>query len=134
MSRAVPRACAARVTAGAVPDPLGAGSPTIGGVESISLVQGTLSIVLGLLALALAGYSLVDALRQRADAYPATGNQSKMFWLAILGVAVAIAVVSLFNPLNLFNLIAVVAAGVYLTRVRPAIRAITGRGPSTGGW
>jgi len=103
-------------------------------VESISLVQGTLSIVLGLLALALAGYSLVDALRQRADAYPATGNQTKTIWLAILGVAVTIAVVSLFNPLNLFNLLAVVAAGVYLTRVRPAIRAITGRGPSTGGW
>jgi len=103
-------------------------------VESISLVQGTLSIVLGLLALALAGYSLVDALRQRADAYQATGNQTKTIWLAILGVAVAIAVVSLFNPLNLFNLLAVIAAGVYLTRVRPAIRAITGRGPSTGGW
>jgi hypothetical protein len=101
-------------------------------VETVFVFQGIIELVLGLLALAFQGYALVDAVRQRADAYPATSNQTKTFWLAILGIAVAIGVVSVFSPLNIFSLIAVVAAAVYLTRVRPAIRAITGRGPS--GW
>ena len=91
--------------------------------------------ILGLAALALQAYALTDASRQRADAYPATGNQTKPIWLAITGVAVLIGFVSLLSgPLSIFNLMAIVAAGVYLTRVRPAIRAITGRGGSSGSW
>lgn len=95
----------------------------------------TLLWALGLAALALQAFSLFDALRVRKDAFPATSNQTKTIWLALLGVATAIGVVSLpnfLNPLNMFNLIAVVIAGVYLARVRPAVREITGN--STGGW
>ena len=103
-------------------------------MNSVFAFQGIVELVLGLLALAFQGFALVDAIRQRADAYPATSNQTKTIWLAILGIAVAIGVVSVFGPLNIFNLLAVVAAGVYLTRVRPAIRSITGNGPSSGGW
>lgn len=88
--------------------------------------------VLGLAALALQAYALADAVRQRADAFPATGNQTKPIWLGITGVAVLIGFISITNPINIFSLIAIVAAGVYLTRVRPAIRAITGRGGSSG--
>ena len=100
-------------------------------MESLFVFQNFLMLALGLLALALQGFALIDAVRHRADAYPATSNQTKTIWLAILGVAVAIGVVSVFNPLGIFNLLAVVAAGVYLTRVRPALRAITGNGPSS---
>ncbi len=103
-------------------------------MDSVFAFQSILMVALGLLALALQGFALLDAVRQRADAFPATSNQTKTIWLAILGVAVAIGIVSVFGPLNIFNLLAVVAAGVYLARVRPAIRSITGRGPSTGGW
>lgn len=91
---------------------------------------------LSLAALGLQVFCLVDALRHRADAFPATGNQTKQIWLVILGIAVAVGVVSLPNflgPINILNLAAVVAAGVYLARVRPAVRAITGGG-STGGY
>lgn len=101
-------------------------------MESLTIVQGVLFWGLGLFALGLQAYALLDATRQRADAYPATSNQTKPIWLGILGVAVAIGVVSLptfLSPLNIFNLLAIVAAGVYLARVRPAIRSITGNGP-----
>ena len=58
----------------------------------------------------------------------AAGKQTKQRWLIILGVAAAIGFVSLLNPLNIFNLIAFVAAAVYLVDVRPALRQITGKG------
>lgn len=99
-------------------------------MESYLTIQNVLFLVLGLIALGLQGFALLDAIRQRTDAYPATSNQTKPIWMAILGVALVIGIVSLFSPLNIFNLLAVVAAGVYLARVRPAIRSITGNGPS----
>ena len=102
-------------------------------MDTVFAFQSIIQLVLGVLALTFQGYALVDAVRQRADAYPATSNQTKTFWLAILGIAVAIGVVSVFSPLNIFSIIAVAAAAIYLTRVRPAIRAITGHG-SGGGW
>ena len=91
---------------------------------------------LSLAALGMQVFALVDAGRHRADAFPATGNQTKQMWLVILGVAVAAGLVSLPNflgPINLLNIAAIVAAGVYLARVRPAVRAITGGG-SAGGY
>lgn len=99
------------------------------------MIQTTLWWGLGIAALALQAYCLFDALRVRKDAFPATNNQTKTVWLALLGVATAIGVVSLpnfYSPLNMFNLIAVVIAGVYLARVKPAVREITGG--SSGGW
>ena len=92
---------------------------------------------LALGALALHVYALADALRQRTDAFPSTGNQTKPIWLGILGVAVAVGVLSLPNflsPVNLFSIIALIASGVYLAKVRPAIREITRGGGSSGGW
>ncbi|HZI98402.1 MAG TPA: DUF2516 family protein [Actinomycetales bacterium] len=97
-------------------------------------VQGYVMLALGAGALAMMAFALVDALRQRTDAFAAAGKLTKTKWLVILAVAVAIGFVSLFGPLNIFNLLAFVAAAVYLADVRPALRAITGRGGSTSGW
>ena len=100
-------------------------------------VQYYLFWILALGALALHVYALADAVRRRPDAYQATGNQTKPIWLGILGVAVAIGILSLPNflrPVNLFSIIALIASGVYLTKVRPAIREITGGRGSSGGW
>lgn len=102
--------------------------------DSVGSAQGIVLLILGLLALGIQGYALVDAVRRRDDAFQATGNQTKMLWLAILGVCVALGFVSLANPLNIFNLLAIVGAGVYLTKVRPAIQSITGGSGSRGGW
>lgn len=95
-------------------------------------VQGLLALVLGLGALAMQLFALVDAVRQRPDAYVAAGKRSKNFWLILTGVAAAIGVIFVANPLNLFSLLAVVAAGVYLADVRPALRAVSGGGSHSG--
>ncbi len=101
--------------------------------DGLFAVQGVVSFALGLAALALQAVALVDATRQRTDAFPAAGKQTKPIWLGILGVATAIGFVSLSGPLNIFNLLAVVAAGVYMASVRPAVQQISGRGQGSGG-
>lgn len=94
--------------------------------------QGWISIALGVAALGLQGWALIDALTHPTSAYPAADKRTKGLWVGITGVAAAIGFVSLFNPLNLFNLLAIVGAAVYLTDVRPAVRSTRrGRG-STG--
>jgi hypothetical protein len=89
-------------------------------------------LVIGVLALGVQGFALVDAFRQRTDAFPAAGKLTKPLWLAILAVATAIGVIFVLTPFSVFNLIAFVAAGVYLADVRPAIKAISGGGGSSG--
>ncbi len=97
----------------------------MGGVASL---QGLLLLVLGLLALGMVSFALIDASRRRADAFTAAGKLTKPKWLGILGVATAIAVITFLSPLNFFMVIAVVAGGVYLADVRPALISITGGG------
>jgi hypothetical protein len=105
-------------------------------MQALMAGQSVVFWLLALLALGLQGFAFSDALTQRKSAFPATGNQTKAVWVGGLAVALAIGIVSLPNfsgPLNLFNLLAVVAAGVYLTRVRPGIRSLGSGGPY-GGW
>ena len=95
--------------------------------------QSTLVLILGLAALACELFALVDALRHRPDAYAAAGKRTKNFWAILLLVAVILGVVTLFNVLNLFGLVGFVAAAVYLTDVRPALRQVSGRGRRNDG-
>lgn len=90
--------------------------------------QNTVTLVLGLGAFLLMAWAFVDCLRARGDAFPAAGKRTKQFWLLLTGVASAIGFVSIFAPLNIFNLAAVIAAAVYLTDVKPAVRSMQGRG------
>lgn len=90
--------------------------------------QGLVLLVLGALAFAMQVFALVDALRHRPDAFVAAGKRTKQFWTIVLAVATAIGFVTLLNPLNIFSLLAVVAAGIYLADVRPALRQVSGRG------
>jgi hypothetical protein len=99
-------------------------------MDALGTVQGLLMLVIGVLALGVQGFALVDAFRQRTDAFPAAGKLTKPLWLAILAVATAIGVIFVLNPFSVFNLIAFVAAGVYLADVRPAIKSISGGGNS----
>jgi 4-amino-4-deoxy-L-arabinose transferase-like glycosyltransferase len=91
-------------------------------------LQGLIGLVFGIFALVLAVYGLVDALRNRPDAFTAAGKASKNIWLAILGVAVALAFYSITSPFSLAWILAVVGAGVYAADVRPALRQVMGRG------
>lgn len=82
--------------------------------------------VLGLGALALKLWALVDACIQPKQSYEAAGKLSKLAWVAILAAAV------LLRPtevLGLFGLLGLVAAIVYLVDVRPAVRELRRGGP-----
>ena len=101
-------------------------------MDAIFQFQNILLLILGVGALAVEVFALIDALRQRTDAFTAAGKLTKPIWLGILAVAVAIGFIMVFSPLNIFGLIAFVAAGVYLADVRPAVRQISGGGGSSG--
>ncbi len=88
--------------------------------------QSAVVMLLGIAALGLELFALVDAVRRRADAFVAAGKQSKTLWLVLLGVSGAVGFVSLYSPLNFVALLGVVAAGVYLADVRPALNQVSG--------
>jgi len=102
-------------------------------MDAFGTLQGLLTLALGVLALGVQVFALVDALRQRTDAFTAAGKLTKPLWLTILGVATAIGLIFVRNPFNIFALIAFVAAAVYLADVRPAVRGITGGGRGNSG-
>ncbi|WP_109471746.1 DUF2516 family protein [Ornithinimicrobium cavernae] len=90
-------------------------------------VQLWVGLALGALALGIQVWAFIDALLTRADAFVAAGKRTKPFWMAITGIAAAVGLVHLYQPFGMFNLIAIVAAAVYLTDVRPAVAQIRGR-------
>jgi predicted CDP-diglyceride synthetase/phosphatidate cytidylyltransferase len=97
--------------------------------------QSIVLTILGAVALGCEVYAFVDALRHPDNAYVAASKRTRTFWLVLLAIALAIGFVTLFNPLNLFGLLAFVGAAVYLADVRPALRQVRGLGGrSNTGW
>jgi 4-amino-4-deoxy-L-arabinose transferase-like glycosyltransferase len=103
--------------------------------EGVYTIQYVILLALAVGALALEAWALIDALRHPAGSYTAAGKLTKPIWLAILGVATALGVLALpfggggfTSPLGILSVLAVVAAAVYLTDVRPAVRGMRGRG------
>lgn len=70
-------------------------------------------------------FALVDALVRPAPAFVSEGKLTKGAWLLILGLALAVHLVSI-GPLGFLNLIGTVAAFVYLADVRPALKGHRG--------
>ena len=99
--------------------------------------QSVVFYALGALAFVAQLVALVDAGRHRPDAFVAAGKMTKQRWLIILGVAAAIGFVSLggvfLGALNFLNIIAFVAAAVYLVDVKPALRQVSGGGRGSRG-
>lgn len=86
-----------------------------------------LLLSLGLLALGIKVWALVDAVRQPSAAFPAAGKLTKPIWLGIL---IAALLLGGANVLGLFGIVGTVAAIVYLVDVRPAVSALRpGGGP-----
>jgi hypothetical protein len=103
---------------------------------SLGSLQYLLVLVLGVMSLGVEIYALVDAFRQRKDAFTAAGKLTKPIWLAILGVATAFGIIYVtpgYAPFPLLQIVAFVAAAVYLADVRPALRGITGGGRGNNG-
>lgn len=94
----------------------------------IGQVQFYVAVVLGVAALAVEVWAFADALRRRPDAFVAADKRTKGFWLAVTGVALAVGFVFLFQVGSMLGLLGVVAAGVYLADVRPALDRVMGKG------
>lgn len=105
-----------------------------GAVPILDSAQSFVLLVLNVGALALAVYALVDALRRPAPAFEQAGKRTKTFWSVLLGVATALAFVSVGGDIGLLVIVSVVAAGVYLADVRPAVRSYGGGRGSPKGW
>lgn len=99
---------------------------------NLGQAQGYVMLVLTLAALALEAFAFVHALKTRPDAFVAAGKRTKQFWMAVTGVATLLGFVSL-GGLGFLAIIGVVAAGVYLADVRPAVESVQGRGSSRQG-
>jgi hypothetical protein len=97
--------------------------------NALGSAQGLITLLLGLAAFAAEVFALVDALRHRPDAYAAAGKRTKRFWTIVLVVGVLLGFVSIGSFL-LFSIgiVGVVAAGIYLADVRPALQQVGGRG------
>ena len=95
--------------------------------------QSSLVLILGLAALACEVFALVDALRHRADAFVAAGKRTKQFWLLVTGVATLLGVVAVGGFPGILAIVAIVAAGVYLADVKPALDQVMGRGQGNQG-
>jgi hypothetical protein len=106
--------------------------------NGVYTLQTLIVLALSIAALAVEVWAFVDALRQRAGAFVAAGKLTKTKWLLILGVALAFGVLGLppagsfLGSLLFINIVAVVAAAVYLTDVRPAVRQTRGGGGRSG--
>jgi hypothetical protein len=95
----------------------------------LSGLQTLIILVIGVVALGMEVYSLVDAARQRPDAFAAAGKLTKNKWLGILVVALMLGILALpFGSLGFLSLAGIAASGVYLADVRPALRRMTGGG------
>lgn len=101
-------------------------------------IRGALDLVFWILAVgafALSGWALVHALRTPARAFAVTGKQSKKLWLAILGLAALFgfaAAVQYLSVLSIFTVASVIASGIYLADVRPAVGEIGKGGGNQG--
>lgn len=85
-----------------------------------------LLLVLGVGALSLKVWALVDAVSRPSAAFPAAGKLTKVAWVVILVAAIVLGGI---NVLGLFGLLGLLAAIVYLVDVRPAVQSTRPGGP-----
>ncbi len=101
-------------------------------MQILDHLQSWIVLALSVAALGVEVFALVDCLRRRPDAFTAAGKRTKNFWLLVTVVAVLLGVVAL-GGLGLLAIIAIVAAGVYLADVKPALDQVMGRGTGRQG-
>ena len=102
-------------------------------MQILGQAQNTIVLLLSVVALGVEGFAVFDCVRRRPDAFVAAGKRTKQFWLLVTGVALLVGFVSLGNGLGLLSIVSIIAAGVYLADVRPALDQVTGRGGRSQG-
>jgi len=95
-------------------------------------VESWISLVVFVASAAFEIYALCDAIVRPAQAFTAADKLTKPAWLLILLLAVLTCIVfrssqSFHTPVGIFGVLGLVAAGVYMADVRPALRQITRR-------
>ena len=83
-------------------------------------------LALGLAAFGVELWAFIDAITRPAQAFVATGKQTKPLWLIILGVAVVLGLAGVVGKLNVIGFLGVaafVAAAIYMADVRPKVRS-----------
>jgi Protein of unknown function (DUF2516) len=81
-------------------------------------------LALSVVAFGVEAWAFVDAIMRPAPAYLAAGKLTKTKWLLILGVAFVLGLYSAAygGAIGFLSLIAFVAAGIYLSDVRPKVK------------
>lgn len=84
--------------------------------------QSLVLLVLTVVFFGVKAFALVDCIRRQPADFPAAERRTKTFWLVILAISAATAIVA--SPIGIFGLIGLVAALVYLFDVRPRLAEI----------
>lgn len=87
--------------------------------------QNALILAIFFVLLAVKIFALVDALIRPPASYVSEGKLTKPAWLLILGLALAVELLTR-NPISILSLIGTVAAFVYLADARPALKGYRG--------
>jgi hypothetical protein len=99
----------------------------------LSTAQNWIVLALSVVALGVEIYAFVDCARRRSDAFTAAGKRTKTFWMLVTGVAALVGFVSLGVLGGILAIVAVIAAGVYLADVKPALDQVMGKGRRSDG-
>ena len=97
-----------------------------GGVPNVFEIQQGFMLIVLLVSLAVKLFAFVNAMTYSRESYTAANKLTKPAWCAILGVGLVWSLVFL-DPINLVNLVGLIAAFVYLADVRPALAGLTRR-------
>lgn len=92
--------------------------------------------VLYLVTFVLSLYSLIEAARTPAPAFPAMDKQTKGLWVGLLAGGTVVSLAAFLGMSAFLTILALIAALIFLIDVRPAIRQIGrsgGDGPY-GSW
>ena len=93
-------------------------------MDSVFEVEGTISLIVVFVLLAVKIFAFGSALLYSSASYEAAGKLTKPAWCIILGLGVALT----FIPLGFILVLAsAIAAFVYLLDVRPALAGLTRR-------
>jgi Protein of unknown function (DUF2516) len=91
-------------------------------------------LALAVVAFGVEAWAFVDAITRPTQAYLSAGKLTKTKWLLILGVAFVLGLYSAAygGVTGFLSVIAFVAAGIYLTDVRPKVREFKNNGTHSG--
>ncbi len=99
-------------------------------MQILGQAQHAIVLLLSVVAIGVEAFALIDCVRRRPDAFVAAGKRTKQFWLLVTGGALLLGFVSL-GGLGFLAIVSIIAAGVYLADVKPALDQVTGRGGSS---